>query len=1529
MQSRSCPTQFQILRWLNALLLTLSIFLCLTTNVWAQEYNIKFDRLSADNGLLGVNCIIQDSKEFIWFCTQDGVTKYDGYNFTRYKHDPAEPSSISDNFINAIYEDRLGTIWIGTQSGGLNQFNRRTEQFTRYVNDPNEPTSLSNNQVTAIVEDHSGVLWIGTNGGGLNQFDRETQKFTRYTHNPNLPSSLSSNAVSAIYEDGNHNLWIGTNGGGLNKINKETGEFTHYKYDSKNNNSLSHDAVTAIYEDQAATLWVGTNGGGLNQFDRKTENFIHYTHDPKNPNSLSIDKVSAIAEDQAGVLWITSGTWDGSYSGQGVALLDQAREKFTHYSNNPQDQNSLSEDNVLSIYIDRTGTIWIGTWVKGVNRFYAAQQKFEHFKIESDNPKGLHGDGVWAVYEDQTGVLWIGTSGGGLNRLDRQTKQVTHYTYDPNNPNSLSSNNVWAVYEDYSGRLWIGTDAGLNQFDRTKEKFTHYTHDPNNPSSLSDNTVPTICEDRSGQVWIGTMNGGLNKFEPETGKFIHYVSNPDDPNSLGDNFVITMYVDRSNTLWLGTYGNGLDKFDRATETFTHYKYNPDDPNSLSSNRVVSIYEDESDTLWIVTEAGLNKFNREKQKFKHYTEKDGLPTDYLGSILADQEGNIWLSSSNGISKFNPKTEIFRNYRVDDGLPGNHFNALAYYQSPSGEMFFGSQDGVAAFYPQNVKDNPHIPPIVITDFKKFNESVKLDTAISETPEIKLSYKDNFFGFEFAALDYTNPAKNQYAYKLEGFDKDWIVAGTQRYATYTNLNGGTYTFHVKGSNNDGIWNEEGTSIHITVTPAPWKTWWAYTAYLLGLISAIFGYIQWRTRTQKKELERQRQELEKERTLTEELRRLDKLKDEFLANTSHELRTPLNGIIGLAESLMEGVTDPLPPPTLANLSMIASSGRRLSNLINDILDFSKLKEKSIQLQLKPLQARELAEIVLTLSRPLVGKKDLRLINAIPANLPPVLADENRLQQILYNLVGNAIKFTETGSIEISATLTPENGNPDRPSQLAITVADTGIGIAAAKFESIFQAFEQGDGATDRLYGGTGLGLAVTKQLVELHNGEISVTSTLGEGSRFTFTLPLAENSALTERPAESRIPLSKVRSFTLEPLSLQEIGDTLASLAATSNTNGRLKVLIVDDEPLNRQVLMNYLTTQNYVVTQAASGPEALIMLEGKSKPDLILLDVMMPRMTGYEVCQRLRERYSLDELPILLLTAKNQVSDLVTGLEAGANDYLTKPIAKDELIARIKTHSKLCLLKTENTRLGAELDVTRRLQKMLLPPQSELDTISGLDIAGFMEPAAEVGGDYYDVISHNGRVKIGIGDVTGHGLESGVLTIMTQTAIRTLLESDVTDFRQVLDFLNRTIYHNLQRLNSDKNLTLALLSYEAGTLTLSGQHEEVIVVRTNGETEIIDTMELGFPIGLEENIADLIAEMEISLNSGDLVVLYTDGITEAENIQKKQYGLKRLSEIVKENREKEAGEIRQIIIDDVREFIGTQKVYDDITLVILKQK
>lgn len=1242
------------------------LFLMISMNfsqAYANQTDMTFDHLSVEHGLSDsdVFCIFQDSKGFMWFGTgSGGLNKYDGYNFSIYAHEPDNPKSLSDDFVTSIYEDRFGILWVGTYVNGLNRFDREREEFIRYQYDPNNPNSLSNNSVWSIYEDTAGELWIGTQNG-MDKFVRETEKFIHYPVAPENPDHWK-NVVCAIDEYQPGILWIGTHGGEFFQFNTQTTKVTPIKYGAQNDDRLSNTFIGAVFKNGMGDLWIGTRGDGVYKFDQEKQRLVHYSYESDDPNSLSGNEVEAIYEDRTGVLWI--GT-DG-----GLNRFDKATDQFHHYRHDSNNPKSLSANYVNVIYEDRAGILWIGT-VDGLSMYNRNEPQFIQYRHYDHDPTSLSTNDVMSIHEDRMGVLWIGTYNGGLNALTQETDGFIHYTHKADDPHSLSSDIVTSIAEDSSGTLWIGTANGLNKLSYGRQQFVHYRHDPDDSYSLSGNVISRVYIDQAGTIWIGTFEDGLNRFDRENNQFIRYQYDSQNPQSFGAPGVSAIYRDHTGSLWIGTIGVGLERFEEETEQFFHYRYDANDPESLSNNVVSAIYEDQSGNLWIGTWGGLNKFDRVQETFMHYHKQDGLPSDKICSILEDSQKNLWISTTLGLSRFDPRTGLFKNYDARDGRQFYGFREYAHYKAPNGQLFFGGHNGIITFDPENIRDNPVIPPIAITEFQLFNKPVNvgdespLQASITETHEIILSYKHNVFSFAFAALDYTKPEKNQYAYKMDGFDNDWIYAGTRHTATYTNLDGGTYTFRVKGSNNDGMWNEEGTAIKLIITPPPWKTWWAYTLYLLVAGGVVAGYVQYRTKAQAKALRRKEHELEQERKVSERLRRVDQLKDDFLANVSHELRTPLHGIIGITESLFDRTDVPV-QELHHNYAMIISSGRRLASLVNDILDFSKLKQRDITLQRKPVDIRTLTDVIVTVCQPLLAGKPVALTNAIRSDTPPVDGDENRVQQILYNLVGNAMKFTEQGEITIRSE--QQHGK-----WVAISVTDTGVGIPPDKREMIFTSFEQADTSISRTYGGTGLGLSVTKHLVELHGGTIRVESEVGHGSTFTFTLPIAEGTPelVTIQPE-----LAKVQDVTSE-------ASGMVRQHSNAGPSQAFSILVVDDEPINQQVFANHLAAGNYTITHALNGEEALQALDQKGKFDLVLLDIMMPRMSGYEVCQKIRATYPRNELPVIMVTAKNQVSDLVEGFTSGANDYLAKPFSKDELLARIRTHLDLLNINTAYSR------------------------------------------------------------------------------------------------------------------------------------------------------------------------------------------------------------------------------------------------------
>ncbi|MFT4926157.1 MAG: ligand-binding sensor domain-containing protein/signal transduction histidine kinase [Phenylobacterium sp.] len=1275
------------------ILYTLSLLLILfhTTAAFASGPTARFDRLSIEDGLSQtvVLSVLQDQQGFLWFATQDGLNRYDGYEFKIYRHDPANPKSLANNFVNTLFEDASGTLWVGTRDGGLDKYNASNQDFEHYRHDPDDPHSISENNIKALFEDNNGDLWVGTSNSGLNRFDAKTGQFTRFIHTDD-ETSLPHNKIWAINQDSQGILWIGTSGG-LSRYHGEKQTFSHFRHNPVDHRSLSHNQVYAILEDSKNQLWIATRDG-LNRFNKQTKRFKRFSHDPANPYSLSHNRIKSLHEDQHGNLWI------GTYAG-GLNKYDPDRDWFTHFKHDPTNVNSLSDNSVRAIYGDRQGELWIGTFGGGVSKYNPRRERFDYFRHQISDPYSLSHAFVFAIFADRDNILWVGTD-NGLDRYDPQTQRFAHFKHDPAEPSSLSSNRIRAIYQDSLGSLWIGTvGGGLNRFNPASQSFEHFKHHSADPNSLSHNTVNTILEDSHQHLWVGTNGGGLNQYNRSSNNFVHFKHKTTDPLSLSHNIVRALHEDSEGILWVGTKGGGLSRFDSQSWQFKHYQYQPDNSNSLSHNSVEDIHQDSKGQLWIATKAGLSRFDPTTERFTRYNKKDGLANDTILGILEDNQGLLWLSTNSGLSRFDPQLitapgeknnpSAVRNFDISDGLQSNEFNAGAYFKSISGELFFGGVNGFNRFFPENMKDDTQLPPVVLTDFLLFNQSVAIGTkisndqhnrfdyrqAIDQVKKLTFTYRQNQMSFEFAALDYTNPMKNQYAYQLIGWDKNWIYTDAKnRRATYTNIPHGDYTLHVKASNSEGHWNEVGTTLPITILPPPWRTWWAWLIYGLLTLTLVSSLTSAKVQSKK---------VHQEHAVNQQLVQVDKLKDQFLANTSHELRTPLNGIIALAESLIDGIGGPQSATSTTNLAMIVSSGKRLSNLVNDILDFSKLRSTDLKLDLKPVDLYGLTEVIFALSRPLIGNKDITLIPAMPKNLPPVMADEARLEQIMHNLVSNAIKFTDHGNVIASAMVIND--------ELMISVSDTGIGIAHDQFDTIFESFQQIEGESEQVHAGTGLGLAVSQQLVELHGSKITVDSELAQGSIFSFTLPISEQKPDTDDHHEQTV--TRLKSLDNEQNDEQgaegdsedksegnreESGvDAVNSTQADepfSHSNQRFNILLVDDEPINRQVINNYLSSQHYQVTEAADGAQGLQILDDDGPFDLVLLDIMMPRLSGYEVCQTIRQSHGLKDLPVIFLTAKNQVTDLVKGFTVGGNDYLSKPITKHELLSRVELHLKL---------------------------------------------------------------------------------------------------------------------------------------------------------------------------------------------------------------------------------------------------------------
>jgi ligand-binding sensor domain-containing protein/nitrate/nitrite-specific signal transduction histidine kinase len=773
--------------------------------------NINFKQISVDQGLSqsSVLTILQDSNGFMWFGTEDGLNKFDGYEFSVYKHNPEDLNSLSSNTILSLYEDQSGELWIGT-SRGLDRFDRNSDTWRHYSLD----------RVNSIARDKNGVLWVGSMAG-LYAFESEPEGLKR----------VNSEKTFALMEDTEGMLWAGTDDGliGLDEGGNKVIQFQH---NSQDETSIINNIVRVIYEDRQGSMWVGTEGG-LDKLDLSNGTFTHFTHDASNNQSISNDRVLSIFQDHSGVLWI--GT-----DGGGLDSLVSTTLDFNHYQSDADSPESLSSNIIQAIYQDQGGVLWIGTESGGINAVDLVQKNFDYYQYDASEETSLSNNFITSIFEENPQVVWIGTGGGGLNRLDRFLDNVNYYQHDPGDEESISDDYITSIYVDRDGMLWVGTaDNGLNGFDRSIRIFTRYYNDPADDESLSHNSVSSLLEDRQGVLWVGTQGGGLDAFDRESGKFSHYYD-------LNSKFINTLYEDQDGSLWVGTSNTGLNHLDPMKNTFTHYGHDPYDPNSISSDNVLSIIQDNKGIFWIGTGGGgLNRFDLHTGNFKYFREKDGLANDVVYGILQAESGELWLSTNNGLSKFDPETEIFRNYDIRDGLQSNEFNQNAFFRNRQGEMFFGGINGLNVFNPQHIHDNPIRPPIRLTTLRQAGGDIDLEQAVENITEVTFQWPNNFFEFEFAALSYSHPDKNQYAYKLEGLhNEDWNYIGTRRFGRYTNLPGGTYTLRLKGSNNDGVWNELETPITVTIVPPIWATWWFQGLAVLILVVGIVAGIRFRVK-------------------------------------------------------------------------------------------------------------------------------------------------------------------------------------------------------------------------------------------------------------------------------------------------------------------------------------------------------------------------------------------------------------------------------------------------------------------------------------------------------------------------------------------------------------------------------------------------------------------------------------------------------------------------------------------------------------
>ncbi|MFC2088938.1 two-component regulator propeller domain-containing protein, partial [Calditrichota bacterium] len=1250
--------------------------------VLAQNDTYKFKRYNVDDGLSGpfLRCAIQDQKGFMWFGTESGLNKFDGYKFTVYAKDPNDSTSLSNNSVFALHEDTLGNIWIGTIGGGLNIFDRKTERFKIFKYNPDDPKTICSNFINTIYQDNQGNIWLGTENG-LSQVNVTyinslpvIKEFKNYIPDPANPYSLNSKSITALCEDKKKMIWIATESNGLNIFDSESGRFIN-----KSNFNIINDLdlplniellwssqITDFYPDplDIQFLWIGTKKGIFiyDNIQNSINIFAENIH--TSPGSLY--------KSDNNILWAGS-------RNSGLYLYDNNKKLLRNINRDLANPLALSDNWIKIICPDNNGGIWIGTSGGGINLYSKKRYKFEHIILNT--PENKQYSGVTSIFEDITenrNILWIGTGLHGILKYNRKSGEIKAYKFG-------EKEYVYSIYQhrDEPDYLWLGTrENGLLKFDKKSENFIQYIYYNDKNENLNSIWIKNIIEDQSGCLWLTSKNG-LYRFNKLTAEFTPYCNDPDDSNTISDNHTTFINQDNSGKFWIGTYMNGLNTFDPYIQKFNHYLFNEHDSTSISDNKINSIYQSSNGILWIGTPNGLNKFIPENETFKRYQRKDGLYGIDVMGILEDDHGNLWLSTNNCLTKFNPTTEKFRHYFVSDGLQSHDFLKEAFHKSKSGEMFFGGAKGFNAFYPDSIKDNLNIPPVYLTDFQLFNKTVKpgkyspLNTTISEAKEIMLNYDQSVFSIEFSALDFTIPEKNHYAYKMDGVDPDWVYTdASRRFATYTQLNPGEYIFRVKGTNNDGIWNEEGTSVKIIIIPPWWRTNFAYALYII-----FVGMIIWLTfRFQSNRL-KMKQQLEMEHLHAEKLEEVDHLKSQFFANISHEFRTPLTLILGPVRLMISGE---FKGNFKEQYKIIMRNAERLLHLINQLLDLSKLESGKLKLEAQATDIIKLTNGLVQAFESLAVRKEITLEFNTELKSQEVYIDLDKFEKIINNLLSNAFKFTPEGgkvSVGVMYMHPPQSplnrgeamispfGKGDKGGCLQISISNTGQGIPDDQIDKIFDRFYQVNNSYAKDGEGTGIGLALTKELVELHHGKISVESDLDYKTTFIVLLPLGkehlrENEIIKETESEDRAP--ETEKQILPEAEIIGIQSESSSRSPVSNLQSPMILIVEDNADLRNYIRSN--VEDSYQILEAENGKEGWEMAT-KEIPDLIISDVMMPEMDGFELCKKLKQDERTSHIPIILLTARAAREDKIEGLETGADDFIPKPFDAEELQIRIK--------------------------------------------------------------------------------------------------------------------------------------------------------------------------------------------------------------------------------------------------------------------
>lgn len=1208
-----------------------------------QQMPMLFNPINYEQGLSNstIEAIAQDYRGFIWIGTRDGLNLYDGKQNTVFRKSKKK-GSISDNFIKYIYEDKAHTLWIGTING-LNQYDQSTKTFTSFLHQPGKNTSISGNRINCILEDQQRNLWIATDNG-LNVLDRKTGQFKRLSL---TAGNGAAQAVSYIFQDKSGRIWAATPMG-LSSYDGAQKKFVT----SLPNPQLK---IKVIQQDGDGKLWLATENSGLVLFDPLTYTYITYRHKDADPSSLGNDQVLSLVVDKAGKVWV--GTING-----GLNIFDKKTSSFIKYTYEPGKIAGLSQRTISSIFEDRQGNFWIGTHRGGVNLYNPDAKKFNVFR-EEPNGYGLSYNDVKCFEEDHKGQIWVGTDGGGLNLFNEKNGTFKTYRNRINDPSSLSSDAVLDLTEDQQHRLWVATwGGGLNLLNTSSGVFTRFMHRENDPTSISSNYVQNVYEDSKHKLWVGTYFGGLNRFDPSTSTFTRINTDPTGKTRLKGNNIVAINEDAGGNLWIGTDDGGLNRLDARTQQFSHYFDREDRKPDI---RV--IFTDHKKRLWI-GQSGLYLYDAAKNKFNLFTDKAGLGHNFIKGITEDQSGNLWISTANGLVKLDPETKKTNTYNTGDGLQAMEFEVNAYMKTRSGEIFFGGINGFNTFRPEDIKNNKYVPPVYLTGFQLFNQEVTIDSAdsplqqdISLTETLKLNYKQSSLSFTFAALNYLAPENNTYAFKLIGLDKTFNYTSSGNKAYYTNLSPGEYEFVVIAANNDGVWNHTGTRIKIIITPPWWLTWWAKLLLLAVVAGTAYAIIRYRHNLQLKKLEEAKKE------------EVHQLQLEFFTNISHEFRTPLTLILGPLEKLQDNTAT---PEVTHAYHIIYRNAKRLMNLINELMDFRKAESGTLKLNVTPGNITVFLNEILDEFSIWAQQKNITFtIENKITDSGDLFFDRQIFEKILLNVINNAFKYTnDGGSVQIRLFSEENQFIPSYENELKIPneykakryvyvlVADSGIGISAESIAHLFQRYYR----VRSTHLGSGIGLAFVKTLTLLHKGFIRVYSERNKGTEIMIALPVdPEDYTPDEHWLRDKTYLPE--HFNLENYLLIDEG---APAAHTDNMPAAVDskhILLVEDNDELRTFIKNALSG-HYTIIEANDGVEALKMAKERY-PNLIISDIMMPRMNGIELCRKIKNDDLTRHIPFILLSAKDALESKLEGVESGADFYFSKPVSINLLLLTLR--------------------------------------------------------------------------------------------------------------------------------------------------------------------------------------------------------------------------------------------------------------------